>query len=501
MDDTLMTESEDDEMIDSNYDSSSDEADLNEADFKIVTKEKPKQYQVDFKVHSIQDILNFQQQEISHVEGVLGAQKESAATLLRHFKWNKEKLIEKYFADSESTMREAGVFLNPEQRPKLLKINGFCCDICCDDDEDLESLALSCQHRFCINCYQQYLELKIKDEGESRNIQCPGRQCSLKVDEKTVELVVSEDVFKRYVKLLLRTYVDDKSTIKWCPSPNCEYAVECSVTKKYLQEIVPTVTCLCGYSWCFGCSLSDHQPSICELVKIWLKKCEDDSETANWMNANTKECVKCNSVIEKNGPWSDHGSQWYTCNRFDEKAGIEARDAQAKSRAALERYLHYFNRYANHLQSQKLDKETYEKIEKKMEQVQINTKLSWIEVQFIKQAATVLFDARGTLRWTYAFAYYLSKPNNQTELFEDNQRDLEMAVEQLSELLESPLATEEDKIRTLRDNMVNKLVYVSQRREIILEDTSKGLLEGRWKYNVKLKGDAVTSTGSSSVDT
>lgn len=37
--------------------------------------------------------------------------------------------------------------------------------------------------------------------------------------------------------------------------------------------------------------------------------------------------------------------------------------------------------------------------------------------------------------YTYAFAYYLRK-NNHTLIFEDNQRDLEMATETLSEYLE-----------------------------------------------------------------
>lgn len=40
------------------------------------------------------------------------------------------------------------------------------------------------------------------------------------------------------------------------------------------------------------------------------------------------------------GPWSEHGTAWYSCNRYDEKGGIEARDAQSRSRASLERYLH-----------------------------------------------------------------------------------------------------------------------------------------------------------------
>lgn len=39
------------------------------------------------------------------------------------------------------------------------------------------------------------------------------------------------------------------------------------------------------------------------------------------------------------GPWAEHGTQWYNCSRFEEKAEKGA-DAQSKSRASLERYLH-----------------------------------------------------------------------------------------------------------------------------------------------------------------
>jgi hypothetical protein len=40
------------------------------------------------------------------------------------------------------------------------------------------------------------------------------------------------------------------------------------------------------------------------------------------------------------GPWSEHGTSWYTCNRYDEKSSSAARDNQTQSRASLERYLH-----------------------------------------------------------------------------------------------------------------------------------------------------------------
>ena len=143
------------------------------------------------------------------------------------------------------------------------------------------------------------------------------------------------------------------------------------------------------------------------------------------------------------GPWSEHGTAWYSCNRFDEKESVDARDAQSKSRASLERYLHvsgarpsglrtaqhvfdpfvlqYYNRWANHEQSAKLSMDLYAKTEKKMEEMQLTSALTWIEVQFMKKAVDEVFRCRMTLKWTYAMAYYLQK-GNEKEIFEDNQR-------------------------------------------------------------------------------
>jgi ariadne-1 len=102
--------------------------------------------------------------------------------------------------------------------------------------------------------------------------------------------------------------VDDKNHIKWCPFPNCDYAIECKHSD--IKLCVPSVECESGHRFCFGCSLKDHQPSPCHIVKYWNKKCADDSETANWIAANTKECVKCQSTIEKNG-----GCNHMTCKK------------------------------------------------------------------------------------------------------------------------------------------------------------------------------------------
>ena len=70
-------------------------------------------------------------------------------------------------------------------------------------------------------------------------------------------------------------------------------------------------------------------------------------------------------------------------------------------------------------------------VKDKMEEMQQHN-MSWIEVQFLKKSLDILCECRRTLMYTYVFAYYLRK-NNQSAIFEDNQKDLESATEQLSE--------------------------------------------------------------------
>ena len=85
----------------------------------------------------------------------------------------------------------------------------------------------------------------------------------------------------------------------------------------------------------------------------------------------------------------------------------------------------------NHLQSLKFESKLYAMVKDKMEEMQQHN-MSWIEVQFLKKSLDILCECRRTLMYTYVFAYYLRK-NNQSAIFEDNQKDLESATEQLSE--------------------------------------------------------------------
>ena len=66
----------------------------------------------------------------------------------------------------------------------------------------------------------------------------------------------------------------------------------------------------CTTQYCFLCSSPYHAPNGCDTIRKWNLKCQDDSETRNYLLVHTQDCPKCKVCIEKNG-----GCSHMTCNR------------------------------------------------------------------------------------------------------------------------------------------------------------------------------------------
>lgn len=132
--------------------------------------------------------------------------------------------------------------------------------------------------------------------------------CAVIAPDPFVQNILAEgpETWVRFQELVVRDFVASNPNLKYCPYPSCTYTVSCpsASSKSSLRSVVPTVSCggSAAHKFCFGCPIDgDHRPVICGVAKMWLKKCRDDSETANWIKSNTKECSKCQSTIEKNG--------------------------------------------------------------------------------------------------------------------------------------------------------------------------------------------------------
>ena len=169
----------------------------------LVLEEKnaKKAHEVEFTPHSIADIRQTQEIQIANVASVCYIDTSQAAILLRHYRWNKEKVIEAYMDDPERTLKKAGIVTDDSGEYRIMDVEGFECEICFDDDSSRQSYALQCGHRACTECWRTYLTKKVKEEGESSKVQCLFDKCRVIVDEKTVELLVDPEIFVRYLPL------------------------------------------------------------------------------------------------------------------------------------------------------------------------------------------------------------------------------------------------------------------------------------------------------------
>jgi len=220
--------------------------------------------------------------------------------------------------------------------------DAFVCQICFNDEPYQQTLALDCDHSFCKDCWNDYVVSKIRDESE-HVVRCMAEGCALVAPDQFIKDLLlpapgapvgdaekeaqNVKVWARFQELIVRHFVACNRNLKFCPYPSCSNTVSCpsAASKASLSSTVPTVSCgargigledmetsksqLIGlglqgreHKFCFGCAIeNDHRPVICAVAKMWLKKCHDDSETANWIKSNTKECPTCQSTIEKNG--------------------------------------------------------------------------------------------------------------------------------------------------------------------------------------------------------
>lgn len=238
------------------------------------------------------------------------------------------------------------------------------------------------------------------------------------------------------------------------------------------------VTCTCCSSkYCFLCLLPYHAPNSCQVIKKWLSKCQDDSETRNYLLVHTQDCPKCKVCIEKNGgcshmtcnrckhefcwvcsnDWKSHGAS-YDCNRY------KGNPEQDTAREALNRYTHYYHRWINHANSLKFEKAFKEQCQLKIQEKIMNkeggTLVDW---EFLTEAVEHLTRARYTLQYTYPYAYYLDDNISKKMLFENIQAELERDVENLSHSLETVTLNEKFNIET-------QMNIVEKRRKTLLLD-------------------------------
>jgi len=452
-----------------------------------------------FACLSPEEIIQTQKKLIQGISEMLNISASNAANLLRHYQWKVELLHQQYWTSPDKVLKEAGLVCVTPDADDECKLEGEAeCLVCCEIADGENCSALRCRHRFCNDCWSSYLTVKIT-EGEVARINCPALNCKYTIPDQIVQKLVDKEVYEKYIRFVTKTFVEDNAHITWCPAPRCGNAI----TADMLHGT--TVKCRCGFSFCFSCHNEAHAPATCDQVKLWLKKCNDDSETGHWLGANTKDCPRCTVLVEKNGgcnhmtcrqcshewcwmcnkPWKGH-TDYYACSRYEKaqkkkadkekskknkkQTKLEQLEAEREAkRVALERYLSYYTKYLEYDAKVKSSPQVREKSQNRIKTFQSET-TTLAEVKFIETGTETLLDCQNVLKYSYVYSYYLADNTSEKDLFLFLQSELEKTAIALDQLLE------EQNILKRRTEIVDLTKLAQKRKDNIIQQVH-GLVE------------------------
>lgn len=440
--------------------------------------------------------------------------------MLQYKRWQIDEVVNDYYDNQQLLYQNCGLPLKSTN--KFETLTNFECLICCETYPQVHVYSLTCNHRYCVDCYYRYID---NDIYKGELITCIDINCKYTIPHRDIDEIVwltesGHDSIKttdilasnRLLISCAKKYIETKWNYRWCPGLDCNDFVELiegdldEGNKPENIDHVPIVKCPSYHEFCFNCKFENHLPCPCWIVKLWITKCEDDSETANWIDANTHSCPNCQSSIEKNGgcnhmtcskcnhqfcwiclnDWSKH-RDYYKCNSYV-PSNPENEKSINKSRESLKRYLHYYKRFTAHESSSKGDLRTIESIEKLaneyMHKKRFHNKssyLSWNDIQYLPDAIRALTRGRKTLKWTYCFAYYLGN-SNFGQIFEENQNYLNQTVELLSEIFETITSKKNtnkiETIQTKKTDIVNLTHTIMHRQNALIQGCNDTLKEG-----------------------
>lgn len=461
---------------DETYDDDMMSYDDGEAEEELPGEESPEAKKLNYKIIKDYEIRQAQEEDIALLSSTLSLTRVAACLILHRYKWNVEHAQDAWCTNEDDARKFVGMFNNPiveitEKETDLV------CGICFETyvcDARLKNTIGFCGHSFCGDCLTSYISMTINENGfQCLYLCCPDPSCTAAIGQDMVELLVSDSDKEKYRDYLVRSYIEEKKSTKWCPFPNCGSAVEFE-----LGSDMYDVMCSCSRAFCFNCCEDAHHPVVCDTVAEWIRKNSSESENVTWLIANSKPCPKCKVPIEKNSgcshmvctvpscrlqfcwlclkPLSGHGA----CNGYSSEGFVD--DARKTGKNYLMRYSHYYTRWtSNHKSMEKARADLHKAKTETLEEVK--EKLGLKDIDFIVDAWLQIVECRRVLKWTYAYGYYLpEEETKKKQLFEFLQGQAETALERLHRCTEVELrvyldrgANKDDFNREFRQKLVN----------------------------------------------
>mmetsp|Transcript_10369 Transcript_10369/g.42163 ORF Transcript_10369/g.42163 Transcript_10369/m.42163 type:complete len:590 (-) Transcript_10369:44-1813(-) len=171
------------------------------------------------------------------------------------------------------------------------------CPICFDDVAREDVYMLTCCHRYCRSCLQQYFHTRIEN-GLVLSIPCPHPNCGDPCAETDVQAIVSPDEFARFRQFHYLASVRSEPTCRWCPQADCSTAVFGDPN----DAAFPCLTCAkCDTKFCYDCNQVWHEGVSCKKnMKKLRKEGNVSRRDEQWKKKHkTRKCAQCRVDIFK----------------------------------------------------------------------------------------------------------------------------------------------------------------------------------------------------------
>jgi len=364
---------------------------------------------------------------------------ELSLAILVNFKFSPKMAKVAFDNDKASVLREVGMACRAGIDPGVLQ-PGTSCRICFDDFNT--SFALSCGHRFCTDCWKDYLSSKTSEEQRrSIRITCPDHNCDEVMSLFDVERI-DPQTGKRLVQDLVSAFVECDPLYSACPKVGCPMVAWREIHQKQI-----TVVCdRCDHEFCFDCGGLPHRPAACKDFTRWS---QIFGSSSLWIRKNTKPCPSCAVPIEK-ARGCNHircqrcGADWcwiclrylrshmeaHVCNQYN---GFTDEDTENEQRSIF-----FTDRYQAHEEAEFVAKQRAEFIQN--HESEISEGLWYAdenEIRLYISTFDLLVTARSFLKFSYVAAWSLHE--HAATRFQHQQAILEVATEMLTQLTMSRL--------------------------------------------------------------
>ena len=167
------------------------------------------------------------------------------------------------------------------------------CQICMDDFENPIEIE-NCKHKFCQECFHQYLVDKIK-HNQIEQIPCPKKNCKTKnLSENFFSQFLTEQEYFKYRQFKAQNEIAKDSKKVFCPLcdsyANIEEGQDLMYDSNNPDYIKSTLKCQNGHEFC-SCGRPKHEGDCYR----------DEKEFKEFLvTEKIKKCPKCGFLIKKN---------------------------------------------------------------------------------------------------------------------------------------------------------------------------------------------------------